>query len=153
MLSGPVIQKLASKCNKDCKTAKRKAFKKIDKLSKEIERQESEWDKVNERMTVAAKVFDEINTIASTYKEQRSTNPKTWLQSKNSLLNSIDRGRKEGYLTEDQSVTSHRVPRSRTGAFTQLTRDDMDSLLIVSSTQRILVSSKLLQIFSPFYRV
>ena len=33
-----------------------------------------------------------------------------------------------------------------------MTRDDMDSLLIVSSTQRISVSSKLLQIFSPFYR-
>ena len=33
-----------------------------------------------------------------------------------------------------------------------MTRDDRDSLLIVTSTQRLSVSSKLLQIFSPLYR-
>ena len=33
-----------------------------------------------------------------------------------------------------------------------MTRDDRESLLIVTSTQRISVSSKLLQIFSPLYR-
>ena len=33
-----------------------------------------------------------------------------------------------------------------------MTRDDRDGLLIVTSTQRISVSSKLLQIFSPLYR-
>ena len=33
-----------------------------------------------------------------------------------------------------------------------MTRDDRDSILIVTSTQRISVSSKLLQIFSPLYR-
>ena len=33
-----------------------------------------------------------------------------------------------------------------------MTRDDKDSLLIVTSTQRISISSKLLQIFSPLYR-
>jgi len=33
-----------------------------------------------------------------------------------------------------------------------MTRDDRDGLLVVTSTQRISVSSKLLQIFSPLYR-
>ena len=33
-----------------------------------------------------------------------------------------------------------------------MTRDDRDGLLIMTSTQRISVSSKLLQIFSPLYR-
>ena len=33
-----------------------------------------------------------------------------------------------------------------------MTRDDRDSLLMVTSTQRISMSSKLLQIFSPLYR-
>ena len=33
-----------------------------------------------------------------------------------------------------------------------MTREDRDGLLIVTSTQRISVSSKLLQIFSPLYR-
>ena len=33
-----------------------------------------------------------------------------------------------------------------------MTRDDMDSLLIVTSSHRISVSGKLLQIFSPLYR-
>ena len=33
-----------------------------------------------------------------------------------------------------------------------MTRDDVDTLLVVTSTQRISISSKLLQIFSPLYR-
>ena len=33
-----------------------------------------------------------------------------------------------------------------------MTRDDKDTLLVVTSTQRISISSKLLQIFSPLYR-
>ena len=33
-----------------------------------------------------------------------------------------------------------------------MTRDDRDSFLIVTSTQRISVSSKILQVFSPLFR-
>ena len=81
---------------------------KIDELGKELERQESEseseWDKAKEKMETAAKVFDIVETVASTYNEHRTSNPENWVQSRNSLLKRIDKGRKEGYLTEKQSV-------------------------------------------------
>ena len=55
-------------------------------------------------------------------------------------------------LNVNVSLQSINQPQFCQQMLETMTRDDSDSLLIVTSTQRISVSSKLLQFFSPLYR-
>jgi len=55
-------------------------------------------------------------------------------------------------LNVNVSLQSINQPQLCEQMLDAMTRDDRDSLLVVTSTQRVSISSKLLQIFSPFYR-
>ena len=55
-------------------------------------------------------------------------------------------------LNVNVSLQSINQPQLCEEMLEAMTRDDRDSLLIVTSTQKISVSSKMLQIFSPLYR-
>ena len=55
-------------------------------------------------------------------------------------------------LNVNVSLQSINQPQLCEQMLDAMTRDDRDSLLMVTSTQRISISSKLLQIFSPLYR-
>ena len=55
-------------------------------------------------------------------------------------------------LNVNVSLQSINQPQLCEQMLDAMTRDDRDSLLVVTSTQRVSISSKLLQIFSPLYR-
>ena len=55
-------------------------------------------------------------------------------------------------LNVNVSLQSVNQPQFCEEMLEAMTRDDRDSFLIVTSTQRISVSSKILQVFSPLFR-